>query len=81
MLRRYLAAFLHDRCGQDLVEYTLLIAFLALSVAGLISQVGKGLPGPWTSANSTLSRAMPTAQPVHTGGGDGGDGDGGGDGH
>ena len=40
--------------GQDLIEYTLLLAFVALVAAGLFIQAGNVTAGIWTTANSVL---------------------------
>jgi Flp pilus assembly pilin Flp len=49
--------FLKDETGQDLIEYTLLLAFVALSSAALFTGAGRSVKGVWVTANSTLSRA------------------------
>lgn len=55
MLRHQIEKFIRDRVAQDLIEYTLLLAFVALGVIGLFSQTGNTLSGLWTSANSTIA--------------------------
>ena len=82
-IRRRLARFFRDRLAQDLIEYTLLLAFVALGAIGLLSRTGSSLSGLWTSANSTLGLAAgsaPAGGGSTSGSGDGG-GDHGGDGH
>jgi len=74
MIRRWLRQFVRDRAAQDLIEYTLLLAFVALGAIGLLSQAGTGITSLWTSANSTLAQP-----PVNGGITGGGTGDGGGD--
>ena len=39
------------------MEYTLLIAFLAVASIAVLRQVGVGLDGPWGAANTTLATA------------------------
>ena len=39
MYRRW-KAWWHDEAGQDLIEYSLLLAFLALAVVTLVKSVG-----------------------------------------
>ena len=46
--------FLEDESGQDLIEYTLLLGFVALASAGLFVNAGRSVKGVWVSANSTL---------------------------
>jgi Flp pilus assembly pilin Flp len=50
-------AFARDEQGQDLIEYSLLIAFVALSCTAVMFSTGKTLPGVWVTANSTLVTA------------------------
>ena len=47
--------------GQDLIEYTLLLAFVALVAAGLFIQAGNVTAGIWTTANSVLTSANSAA--------------------
>jgi Flp pilus assembly pilin Flp len=61
MFSQYLRRFRRDEGGQDLVEYTLLIAFVALVSAGLMSQAGVSLQGIWGGAGSTLAQAAGTS--------------------
>ena len=44
-----------DERGQDLIEYTLLLAFVALASAGLFIGGGGSVCTIWSNANSTLS--------------------------
>ena len=53
--------FLRDENGQDLIEYTLLLAFVALSSAALFTGAGKSVKGIWSVANSTLVQANVSA--------------------
>jgi Flp pilus assembly pilin Flp len=85
VFRRLTASILtfrrEDR-AQDLVEYTLLIGFVCLAVAGVIYQTGKNIQGPWAAGNVTLTTAQSTAAAgdAGVGGSGGGDGQGHGDG-
>jgi len=49
--------FLRERCGQDLAEYSLLIAFIALVALAIVIRTSGGLNGIWTAANATLATA------------------------
>jgi len=53
--------FLQDEQGQDLVEYTLLLAFVALASAGLFISAGTTISGIWNIANSRLTVANTSA--------------------
>jgi Flp pilus assembly pilin Flp len=52
--------FLLDEAGQDLIEYTLLLAFIALSGAAAYLGISNSLTGLWTTANSRLAAANTT---------------------
>ncbi len=43
--------------GQDLVEYSLLLAFIALAAVALLSGVGKNISKIWTSISTQVSNA------------------------
>lgn len=43
--------------AQDLIEYTLLLAFVTLSATALMRGAGGSVDTVWTAASSTLSNA------------------------
>jgi Flp pilus assembly pilin Flp len=49
--------FWNDDQGQDLIEYTLLMAFVALASAALFIGAGGSISGIWTTSNSQLTAA------------------------
>jgi Flp pilus assembly pilin Flp len=51
------SSLLRDEQGQDLIEYTLLLAFVALASAALFLASGRSVSGIWSAANSRLSAA------------------------
>ena len=53
--------FLAEDDGQDLIEYSLLMAFVALASAGLFMKAGKSVTGIWSTTNSQLIQANLTA--------------------
>lgn len=53
--------FLRDEQGQDIVEYTLLLAFVALASAGLFISAGGSISGIWSVADSRLGEASTCA--------------------
>ncbi len=53
--------FLRDDQGQDLIEYTLLMAFVALASAALFLGAGGSISGIWTTSNSQLVAANASA--------------------
>ena len=56
-MKRTLAVFLFEDQGQDLVEYTLLLAFVSLASAALFLGTGGAVTGIWSVANSNLVNA------------------------
>jgi Flp pilus assembly pilin Flp len=49
--------FCRDEQGQDLIEYTLLLAMIVLSSAALMTKAGTSVKTIWTSGSNTLSAA------------------------
>ncbi len=50
-----------DEQGQDLIEYTLLMAFVALASAALFIGSGASISTIWSTSNSQLSSAATAA--------------------
>ena len=57
LLVRSIGGLWRDETGQDLIEYTLLMAFVALSSAALFINTGSSVSKIWSSSNSALSTA------------------------
>lgn len=53
--------FLRDEQGQDLIEYTLLLAFVAMASAALFIGAGNSVSGIWSVTNSQLVVANTSA--------------------
>jgi Flp pilus assembly pilin Flp len=53
--------FLRDDQGQDLIEYTLLLAFVALASAAVFIGAGQGINTIWTDANTIMNNAAKSA--------------------
>lgn len=53
--------FISDETGQDLVEYSLLMAFVALAGAAAILGMSSSVNSIWSAANSRL--AAPNSAP------------------
>jgi Flp pilus assembly pilin Flp len=49
--------FMNDEQGQDLIEYTLLLAFVALASAAIFIGAGNSISGIWNTTSSKLSNA------------------------
>ena len=50
-----------EEAGQDLIEYSLLITFIALATMWFIGYGGPSIRGVWTGANSTVTDASAAA--------------------
>jgi Flp pilus assembly pilin Flp len=57
MIDSILAALWQEEEGQDLVEYSLLLAFIALAAIALLSAAGGSVKTIWTSINTNLTSA------------------------
>ena len=59
-LAYYLRAKLgRDESGQDLLEYALLVALIALVCVGVITSTGSGVKTIFTNISSALTKANP----------------------
>jgi Flp pilus assembly pilin Flp len=58
----FLKNFIQDEQGQDLVEYTLLLAFIALAIGALYTAMGTSILNIWTKANTDLTNANTAAK-------------------
>ncbi|HXN48743.1 MAG TPA: hypothetical protein VN893_18985 [Bryobacteraceae bacterium] len=54
---KMLKSFIRDEQGQDLIEYTLLLAFVALAAAALFVTASKSISTIWINASTKLSQA------------------------
>ncbi len=57
----YLRNFWNDEQGQDLIEYTLFIAFVALAASALFIGAGGTVKNIWGITNNSLSQAASAA--------------------
>ena len=60
-MKHIVRTFLADQSGQDLIEYTLLMAFVALASAALFIGAGGSINSIWTTANTQLANAASSA--------------------
>jgi len=56
-MKNLMLRFLREEDGQDLIEYTLLLAFVCLASAALFINAGTNLAGIWSIGNSYISNA------------------------
>jgi len=60
-MNAFFRRFIKDEQGQDLIEYTLLLAFVCLASAALFISAGGSVSGIWTATNSQLTVANTSA--------------------
>jgi Flp pilus assembly pilin Flp len=60
-MKRLIVRFVREEQGQDLVEYSLLLAFVCLASAALFIGAGNSIAGIWNLANSRLVNANTAA--------------------
>jgi Flp pilus assembly pilin Flp len=60
-MKQFILQFVREEKGQDLVEYTLLLAFVCLASAALFIGAGTSLAGIWIDANAVLRNANTAA--------------------
>jgi len=60
-MKNMIMNFVKDEQGQDLIEYTLLMAFIALALAAIFVSAGTSVNGIWKSASNQLSNAAVSA--------------------
>ena len=53
--------FWQEESGQDLIEYTLLLAFIALASASLFLSAGGSVNSIWQAGSTQLSNAATSA--------------------
>jgi len=56
-MKQFIVRFVRDEQGQDLIEYTLLLAFVCLASAALFIGAGNTLAGIWNTTNAILVNA------------------------
>ena len=56
-MKTFVMSFLREESGQDLIEYTLLMAFIALASAAIFINAGGSVNAIWQSANTQLASA------------------------
>jgi Flp pilus assembly pilin Flp len=60
-MRDFLASFIREQGGQDIVEYTMLMAFLVVCSAALLLLSGESVRYIWGATSNNLSAAHSAA--------------------
>jgi Flp pilus assembly pilin Flp len=61
MITKAMKAFWQEEDGQDLVEYSLLLAFIALAAVALLSSVKGQITTLWADISNALTSATSAA--------------------
>ena len=56
-MKQQMLRFVREEQGQDLVEYTLLLAFVCLASAALFIGAGKSMANIWVDTNLIMTNA------------------------
>jgi len=59
---QWMTGFFKDEQAQDLIEYSLLLAFVVLATSASFMTVGGSIYGVWGAASGTLTDAKASAQ-------------------
>ena len=60
-MKRFVRRLKNDECGQDLIEYALLAAFISLVAIAAITNVGTALNGVWGNVDTQMTAAASAA--------------------
>ena len=60
-MKRFVRRLKNDECGQDLIEYALLAAFISLVAIAAITNVGTALNGVWGNVYTQMTAAASAA--------------------
>ena len=63
-MKQLFLRFVREENGQDLVEYTLLLAFVCLASAALFIGAGKSMASIWTDTNIIVENAGKVANTI-----------------
>jgi len=54
-LKNFFERLHREECGQDIIEYVLIAAFVATGVISTVGAVGKWVVNSWTNLNAQLT--------------------------
>jgi len=57
---QFIKRFWREEEGQDLIEYSLLLGFVALFSAGIYTSLSGNIATIWTDAGKTVQSAVPS---------------------
>ena len=60
-MKNLITRFVHEDSGQDMIEYVLILAFVCIGAAAIITTVGSDITTVWTAASKHASNAAAAA--------------------
>jgi Flp pilus assembly pilin Flp len=60
-MKKLFNRFVQEESGQDMVEYVLILAFVCVGAAAIITTVGADIQGIWTVTSTHLGNANTAA--------------------
>jgi Flp pilus assembly pilin Flp len=60
-MKTFCSRLWNDQQGQDLIEYTLMLAFVALASAALFASAGSSINTIWSNTDTQMSAAAAQA--------------------
>jgi len=60
-MKNLMNRFVREESGQDMVEYVLILAFVCVGAAAIITTVGQDIRGVWTITSTHLGNANAAA--------------------
>jgi len=57
-MARFLKNLWLEECGQDMVEYSLLLGFIVVAAVAVLTSLRVQINGIWSTINSALSSAV-----------------------
>ena len=57
---KFIDRFWKEEQGQDLIEYSLLLGFVALFSTGIYTSLSTSISGIWTGAGTVVNSAVPS---------------------
>lgn len=59
-MRELVKRLIYEEQGQDLIEYTLILGFMALAAVAVYSVISDNISTIWSTVNSTMAEAAST---------------------
>ena len=64
-LRRFVNRVARDECGQDMVEYALILALVSIAAVGAVTVAGESIGSYWSKLSAKLAPASTFSDSPH----------------